>query len=51
MDNIGKLRNMTSIYLLDKAHSFDSGVEGGVDKILLLYRQGAKVVFTEFAEF
>ncbi|MBQ9120119.1 MAG: NUDIX domain-containing protein [Lachnospiraceae bacterium] len=32
MDNIGKLRNMTSIYLWHN------------DKVLLLYRQGSKVV-------
>lgn len=32
MDGIGKLRNMTAIYLLQN------------DKILLLYRQGSRVV-------
>ena len=32
MDNIGKLRNMTAIYLMRR------------DQILLLYRQGSRVV-------
>lgn len=42
MDNIGKLRNMTSIYLSTGIHN---------DKMYVGVADGTKVVFTELAEF